>query len=184
MRENNHRISIYYCIQPTWDPYLPQKPGDHGVRYIMVPVHDDGNREPIHGHEKLYPTFCKRAPKQWEYVGEYQLTRRRFLPGELEAIPLIMKETWARGIAGGWKQGTKWGPEILEERGLVSIRKGETATEEQVMKWITEDRKIEFEALIYECKGYDWKLHKWLKERWEREMGEDGAGVKEEVDEE
>jgi hypothetical protein len=90
-----------------------------------------------------------------------------------------MKETWARGIAG-WRSGSKWGPEFLEVRGLAE--KGKSASEEQVMKWI-DDRVIEFEALIYECKGYDWKLHRWLKERWEKDTV-DNAGIKlEDVDE-
>lgn len=182
MQEHNHRIEVYHCITPSWDPYLPTKPGAHGVRYMIAPPPDNKPRTgEEHGEPGLYakiiPTFCRRAPCEWEYVGEYQVLQRPFLPGEHEAVPRIMKETWAKGIAG-WRKGSKWGPEFLLERGLV--KPGETADEQEVLKMI-DDKVFTFEALIYECRGYSWDLQRWLEERWNEEAAKDLA-IKEEDD--
>ncbi|KAF8539272.1 hypothetical protein BDD12DRAFT_882771 [Trichophaea hybrida] len=34
---NNHRINIYHCEDPKWNPHLPKKPGAHGVVYYPAP---------------------------------------------------------------------------------------------------------------------------------------------------
>jgi hypothetical protein len=167
--KNNHRINIYHCVDPKWNPHLPKKPGGHGVVYYPTPLPEESGMDPDLIHHHLVPVFCRRARNNWVYMGEYLQTRRVLIPGEWEQIPYSTKQCWSEGFSGKRKggrsgEGPKWGKEFMEGRGF--LKPGETMEPEDVLKLIDEGR-FTMEAVLYECRGYNWNLHEWLKEKWE-----------------
>lgn len=110
---------------------MPKEPGAHGVVYATAPHPKDTIRVDL--NFSSYAIFCRRAANQWDYCGEYEITRRKFLPGEWSRISPIAKKFWSEGFAG--KKGpNKWGRDHLVKRGL--IEQDQKVTPEEVLKFI------------------------------------------------
>lgn len=125
-KEQIYALGVYYCERPEWAPDLPAKPGVHGVVYG---THCGSGL--VDFNYSSYPVFCRRRVNEWEYCGEYQITRRSFVPGEWSRVAPVAKKSWSEGFAG--KRG-KWG--ITHMRNLGIIAEGQTVTAQDVLRFI------------------------------------------------
>ena len=174
---SNHRRPGYRALDPAWDPFLPARAGAHGLSYQIRPDRHKPDDWPDLT-ARLFTIFCKRAPGQWEYCGEYALAARMLVPGEWQQLPETTKRCWSEGLSG--RPGApKWGRMHMEARGL--MRPGECLEPEFVLA-LMDAGKIKLRAMTFECKGYDWNLHNWLATRWEARAAKEGAAVRAEDD--
>lgn len=125
-RTQIYKLSVYYCERAEWAPDMPEKPGAHGVVYATKS--GDG---PVDFNYSSYPVFCRRRANEWEYCGEYQITRRGFVPGEWPRVSEIAKKSWSEGFAG--KRG-KWGIQHMTKVGIIT--EGQKVTPQDVLQFI------------------------------------------------
>lgn len=125
-RDQIYKIGVYYCERTEWAPDLPGKAGAHGVVYGTK--RDDSL---VDYNYSSYPVFCRRKANEWEYCGEYQITRRGFVPGEWSRVAPVAKKSWSEGFAG--KRG-KWGVAYMIRNGIITP--GQKVTAQEVLEFI------------------------------------------------
>lgn len=121
-----YSLGVYYCERAEWSPDLPTKPGAHGVVYGTKRTSGA-----VDFNYSNYPVFCRRRVNEWEYCGEYQITRRAFVPGEWSRVAPIAQKSWSEGFAG--KRG-KWGIVHMIKLGI--IVPGQNVTPQDVLEFI------------------------------------------------
>lgn len=124
-RTQIYPLGVYYCERAEWAPDLPAKPGAHGVVYATR------GGSIVDFNYSSYPIFCRRRANEWEYCGEYQITRRSFVPGEWSRVAPVAKKSWSEAFAG--KRG-KWGISYMRTRGIIT--EGQVVTAQDVLEFI------------------------------------------------
>lgn len=125
-RTQIYKLDVYYCERAEWAPDMPEKPGAHGVVYATR-----SSSGPVDFNFTNYPVFCRRRANEWEYCGEYQITRREFVRGEWSRVSPIAKKFWSEGFAG--KRG-KWGIAHMLNIGIITP--GQKVTAQDVLQFI------------------------------------------------
>lgn len=125
-RTQIYPLGVYYCERAEWAPDLPARPGAHGVVYA---THRGSSL--VDFNYSSYPIFCRRRANEWEYCGEYQITRRSFVPGEWSRVAPVAKKSWSEGFAG--KRG-KWGIAYMRNHGIIT--EDQVVTAQDVLKFI------------------------------------------------
>jgi hypothetical protein len=162
-----------------WSPDMPSEPGAHGVVYATAPDPRDSDR-PVDFNYSSYAVFCRRAANKWDYCGEYEITRRKFIPGEWGRISEVAKKSWSEGFSG--KTGKKWGINILMKRGL--LNPGDPMPSPEDIIALIDQGRLLLECQIYKCVDYKLDFYETLKEAWLREIEIDQEIKREEEEDE
>ncbi|KAF2835258.1 hypothetical protein M501DRAFT_999292 [Patellaria atrata CBS 101060] len=161
----------FWVLDATYEPYLPQKPGQHGAK--LTPFFndklDDANRGPDYDNVPVFITASKyypnsenrRKPKEYVYFGQYSQTRwsdKLDYDRQCELVPNNVKEYWAQKLSEvgrpAWvtEQMMKffWPPPVyngeMPKLGVPTGSAHNDETEREEQKWV-EDMKKHLEKL-------------------------------------
>lgn len=60
-KDKRHSFKAFFCPDPTWNPYIPQR---HGACGLFFSIRDQSRSTPT-------PLIVRLAPHQWQYMGHH-----------------------------------------------------------------------------------------------------------------